>query len=80
MECNLKIQICQGGKKKKEKRTKLAVQSLNQTIWNSEVHSSHEEMREPRQDNESRCFALPQAQLKSERGVKGSQEPERFAV
>lgn len=75
-EYNLKIQICQG--KKGKKRTKLVEQSAIQTIWNSEVHSAHEAMQATHQDNESHCFALLQALLKSKRGVKGSQAPERF--
>lgn len=49
-------------------------------MWNSLVDSSHEARQETRQDNESHCFALPQAQLKSKRGIKGSQETEHFAL
>lgn len=49
-------------------------------MWNSLVDSSHEAMQETRQDNESQCFALPQALLKNKWGIKGSQETKHFAV
>lgn len=74
MKCNLKIQICQG--KKKKKKNKASGTKCDSD--NMKLHSSHEAMQATHQDNESRCFALLQALLKTKRGVKGSQAPERF--
>ena len=71
MKCNLEISDMSGKEKKRKK------QSEWKKLWIRQYKTQGCKWGNGG-DNDSHCFALPQALLNSKQEVKGSQEPEHF--